>query len=77
MKFRLKTKDYREFRGYCFAWGKPTEIRDRGTIEALTGHPDFEEVRDEPINGHAVDTPASNTLRLPKRGRPKRDEAVL
>lgn len=70
MKFRLKTKDYREFRGRVFAWGKPVEVTDIGTIEALTGHPDFEVVPDEPINGkHVV-----GTLKLPKR---KRNEAVL
>lgn len=77
MKFRLKTNDYREYRGYVFAWGKPTEIKDRGTIEALTGHPDFEEVRDEPANGHDTADKVVGTLKLPKRGRPKRDEAIL
>lgn len=71
MKFKLKTNDYREYRGYVFAWGKPTEIRDRGTIEALTGHPDFDEVKDIPGNGSA-----SKTIKLPKRSS-KRDEAVL
>jgi len=76
MKFKLKTNDYREYRGYVFAWGKATEIRDRGTIEALTGHPDFEEVRDELANGHDV-AAVSNTLKLPKRAVKKRDEAVL
>lgn len=75
MKFKLKTNDYREYRGYVFMFGKPVEIHDNGTIEALTGHPDFEEVRDEPANGHDVAV-VSNTLKLPKR-KQKRDEAVL
>ena len=67
MKFRLKTNDYREFRGRVFAWGKPVEVTDIGTIEALTGHHDFEEVPDNPANSR-------HTLKLPKR---KRNEAVL
>ena len=78
MKFKLKTNDYREFRGYCFMFGKPVEIRDRGTIEALTGHPDFEAVQDEVANGHDTADKVVGTLKLPRRpGRPKRDEAVL
>lgn len=73
MKFKLKTDGYREFRGYVFAYGKPTEVRDRGTVEALTGHPDFDQVPDEPVNGAHRET-----LGLPKRrGRPPKSEAVL
>ena len=77
MKFKLKTNDYREYRGYVFWAGKAVTILDNGTIDALTGHPDFEEVRDEPANGHDM-AAVSTTLKLPRRpGRPKRDEAVL
>ncbi len=63
MKFRLKTGDYREFRGHIFAYGKPTTVTDKGSITELMAHPDFEPVKDTP-----VETPApSTTLRLPKR----------
>ena len=73
MKFRCKTDQWRQYRGYVFEYGKPTEVTDRGGIEALTGHPDFEYVPDEPINGTS-----SHTLTLPKkRGRPPKNEAML
>lgn len=32
---------YREFRGYVFANGKPTTIRDSATVEALKRMPEF------------------------------------
>ena len=73
MKFKLKTDGYREFRGYVFSWGKPTEVSDRGSIEALTGHPDFDLVEDVVVNRR--DRPI---LTLPKRrGRPPKEVAVL
>ena len=73
MKFRCKTEQYRQFRGYVFAWGKPTTVSDRGSIEALIGHPDFEMVEDAPVNGHC-----RPILTLPKRrGRPPKSEVVL
>lgn len=73
MKFRCKTDQYRQFRGYVFAWGKPTNVIDRASIDALTGHPDFEHVEDAPANGHE-----RPILTLPKRrGRPPKSENVL
>lgn len=32
---------YTEFRGYVFAYGKPTTVADRATVDALSIHPDF------------------------------------
>ena len=73
MKFRCKTDKWRQYRGYVFEQGKTTEVTDRGSIEAISMHPDFERVPDEPINGVP-----HGTLSLPKRrGRPPKDEAML
>jgi hypothetical protein len=73
MKFRCTTDQWRQFRGHVFEYGRPTEVADRGSIEALLMHPDFERVEDEPINGVSRET-----LSLPKRrGRPAKSEAVL
>lgn len=67
-RFRLKGDGWREFRGYVFSFGKPTTVLDRATIEALTGHPDFQEVPDLEINGHHIPVaPARPKLTLPKR----------
>lgn len=71
MKFRCTTDKWREFRGYVFAYGKPTEIRDRGTIEALNGHPDFEFVEDDFANGHDVMEPP---IVKRKPGRPRKSQ---
>lgn len=41
---------YTEFRGYPFVNGKPTEIRDQGTIDALERRVDFKRFQDpEPV----------------------------
>ena len=39
--------EYREFRGYVFAHGKPVTIRDRGTLEAIAKDPTFKEYHEE------------------------------
>lgn len=41
MKFICITEQYRHYRGLLFAFGKPTEVKDQATIEALMVHPDF------------------------------------
>ena len=47
MKYRYTQGPWKEFRGHVFAYGKPTEIRDRGTLAALEKEKDFEKVEDE------------------------------
>lgn len=54
-------------------YGRPTEVTDRASIEALSKHADFEQVMELPINGVSRET-----LSLPKkRGRPLKSESVL
>lgn len=73
MKFRCKTDQWRQYRGYVFMYGRPTEVTDRASIEAISKHADFEQVMELPINGVSRET-----LSLPKkRGRPSKSESVL
>lgn len=44
MKFVCTTEPYRHYRGILFSHYKPTEVNDKGTIEALMKHPDFQAV---------------------------------
>ena len=72
------TKDpYREFRGYVFAYGKPTVVRDRATIGILMTHPDYRRVTDEEVQREETaqevqrTLPPGETLHAPaKRGWP-------
>ena len=48
MKFICITEPYRHFRGWLFAYGKPTDVTDRATIAALERHPDFMRVDEKP-----------------------------
>lgn len=50
MRFVCTTSNYRSFRGYVFAYGKPTTVRDRATLEAIRKDPSFSEVKEEHIN---------------------------
>jgi len=36
--------EYRQFRGYVFAWNKPVTVTDRATIEACRQDPSFKEI---------------------------------
>lgn len=47
MKFICITEPYRHFRGWLFAFKRPTEVTDKATIQALLKHPDFMRVDDE------------------------------
>jgi hypothetical protein len=80
MKFRCKTDQWRQYRGYVFTFGRPTEVTDRGSIEAISMHPDFERVQ-EPVEVPRTLEDAiapRETLTLPKRrGRPPKNEAIL
>jgi hypothetical protein len=46
-QFVLKTGEYAQFRGYVFAYGKPTTVTDSGTILALANNAAFEEFKHE------------------------------
>jgi hypothetical protein len=37
---------YCQYRGYVFAYGKPTDVRDAATILALRRMPNFQEIKD-------------------------------
>jgi hypothetical protein len=41
MRYVYTAGPYTEFRGYVFVNGKPTTIRDKGTLEALAKRTDF------------------------------------
>lgn len=47
MKFICKTEPYRHFRGYLFFKGRPTNVTDKATIQALENHPDFQKAEHE------------------------------
>lgn len=47
MRFVCTNSNYRTFRGYVFAHGKPTTVTDRASIEALKRHHEFVECEDE------------------------------
>jgi hypothetical protein len=39
--------NYTTYLGRVFAYGKPTTVNDKATIQALDKHPDFRKVEDE------------------------------
>lgn len=47
MKFIYTEGPYKEYLGRMFAFGKPVEICDKATIQALEKRPDFRKVTDE------------------------------
>lgn len=47
MKFSYTGGPYIEYRGYCFANGKPCEVRDQATIGLLLARTDFRKAEDE------------------------------
>ena len=60
--------DYTHYRGYVFAYGKPTTVTDRGTINALLTNPAFKEFRHEEAK-EAPETPVLDKDACPKCGR--------
>lgn len=61
---------YTQYRGYVFAYGKPTEVTDLGTIRMLRSMPNFTEVKDGPKENKAPAAPVLKprpTLTLGKR----------
>jgi hypothetical protein len=40
---------YKEFMGRVFAYGKPVEITDRATLEAIEKQPGFQKVEDKEV----------------------------
>jgi hypothetical protein len=47
MKQFVYEGDYTQYRGYVFAYGKPTTVTDKGTISELDRHPHFKEFNRE------------------------------
>lgn len=47
MKFVYTKGDFAQFRGRTFLWGKPTDITEKATIQALLKNPDYKKVDDE------------------------------
>jgi len=47
MRFSYTGGPYIEYRGYCFANGKPCEVRDQATIGLLLARTDFRKEEDE------------------------------
>ena len=39
MKFAYTGGPYKEYRGYVFTYGNPTDVADKATIEALSVNP--------------------------------------
>jgi hypothetical protein len=58
MKFVYTGGPYTEFRGYVFAYGKPTTVLDRGALEAIAKRADFKEWKDEPQEVETAAAPA-------------------
>ena len=47
-KFIYTGGNYKEFRGYVFVNGNPTQIKDGATLEALLKREDFKRAEEEP-----------------------------
>ncbi len=58
---------YREFMGRVFAYGKPVEINDKATMEAIEKEPDFRKVEDEKVQ--ETETKAVLSDECPKCGK--------
>ena len=46
MKYRYTLGPWKEFRGHVFAYGNPTTVSDKGTLEAIQKMEGFEKVED-------------------------------
>lgn len=80
MKYVLAEEgvSWREFWGYIFTPGKPVEITDRGTLEAIKRVPFFKEYQDA-VQQKKIEAPAQTPVLEPPlvvkrpRGRPRKD----
>lgn len=84
MKFIYTQGPWREFRGYVFAYGQPTDVIDNATIEALHNKPEFrryEDEMDQTPQVQAVEAPAKPAIldphACPKCGRIVKQGKVL
>ena len=84
MQFIYTHGPWREFRGYVFAWGKPTDVKDQATINALSTNPLFKRIEDEIYQApqaKAIEAPASPKVldphACPKCGRIVKQGKVL
>lgn len=46
MKFAYTGGPYKEYRGYVFTYGNPTDVADKATIEALSVNPLYRRIDD-------------------------------
>lgn len=46
MKFAYTGGPYKEYRGYVFTYGNPTDVADKATIEALSANPLYRRIDD-------------------------------
>ena len=46
MKFAYTGGPYKEYRGYVFTYGNPTDVADKATIEALSVNPLYRRIED-------------------------------
>lgn len=58
MKYIYTGGPYTQFRGYVFAYGKPTTVLDKAAIEAISKRSDFQEEKDEPQKVKTATAPA-------------------
>ena len=65
--------EYRSFMGRVFAYGKPVEITDKATMEAIEKQPDFTRVEDEKVEEAAPQAVLSDECpkcgKIVKRGK--------
>ena len=70
MKFAFGgPKDYREFRGYVFAYGKPTDVRDQAAIDEISRDPTFRRIEDEEVQIAQTTQEVLNPQACPKCGK--------
>ena len=46
MKFTYIGGPYKEYRGYVFAYGNPTDVTDKATVEILSVSPLYRRIED-------------------------------
>ena len=61
--------DYRTFRGYVFAYGKPTDVRDQAAIDEISKDPTFRRIEDEKEQRQEAAQEVLNPDACPKCGK--------